>query len=63
MSEEPRTYPACKGKNCGCTDGISHSAECLEEHARVSSPKCPPMAIIVDHRPPVGSLWRHRASG
>jgi hypothetical protein len=27
-----RTYPACKGKNCGCTDGRSHSSECLAEH-------------------------------
>jgi len=23
----------CKGKNCGCTDGVSHSEECLAEHA------------------------------
>jgi hypothetical protein len=27
-----RSYPACKGRNCGCTDGFSHSAECQEEH-------------------------------
>ena len=27
-----RQYPACKGRNCGCTDGRSHSAECQEEH-------------------------------
>ena len=26
------TYPACKGKNCGCTDGRSHSPECQQEH-------------------------------
>lgn len=25
-------YPACKGKNCGCTDGVSHSLECQQEH-------------------------------
>ncbi|WP_431018199.1 hypothetical protein [Burkholderia gladioli] len=23
---------ACKGKNCGATDGVSHSPECLAEH-------------------------------
>jgi hypothetical protein len=22
----------CEGTNCGCTDGISHSAECRAEH-------------------------------
>jgi len=27
-----KTYPACKGKNCGCTDGVSHSVECKEEY-------------------------------
>ena len=25
--------PACKGMNCGCTDGRSHSLECQAEHA------------------------------
>ena len=25
-------YPICQGKNCGCTDGVSHSLECQEEH-------------------------------
>ena len=29
---ETRQYPACKGKNCGCTDGLSHSTECQQEH-------------------------------
>jgi hypothetical protein len=28
MSELQR----CKGTNCGCTDGVSHSAECRAEH-------------------------------
>jgi hypothetical protein len=23
---------ACKGTNCGCKDGVSHSKECREEH-------------------------------
>lgn len=27
------TYPACKGMNCGATDGVSHSMECQAEHA------------------------------
>lgn len=26
---------ACKGMNCGCTDGVSHSVECRAEYARV----------------------------
>ncbi len=25
-------YPPCKGKNCGATDGVSHSSECVAEH-------------------------------
>lgn len=29
---EAGTYPACQGKNCGCTDGRSHSPECIQEH-------------------------------
>lgn len=31
-ASEARKYPACKGTNCGCTDGISHSAACALEH-------------------------------
>jgi len=27
-----KTQPACKGKNCGCTDGLSHSKECRAEY-------------------------------
>lgn len=29
MSEKLQT---CKGNNCSCTDGISHSTQCREEH-------------------------------
>ena len=29
-----KTYPACKGKNCGCIDGKSHSDECIAEYER-----------------------------
>ena len=25
-------YPGCKGTNCGCTDGRSHSQECKQEY-------------------------------
>lgn len=28
---------ACKGMNCGCTDGVSHSVECRAEYAAVIS--------------------------
>ena len=27
--------PPCKGTNCGCTDGVSHSSECLAQHVAV----------------------------
>ncbi|CBJ38281.1 protein of unknown function [Ralstonia solanacearum CMR15] len=30
---EVTSYPACKGMNCGTTDGVSHSPECQAEHA------------------------------
>ena len=30
---EPISLTACKGMNCGCTDGASHSLECQAEHA------------------------------
>jgi hypothetical protein len=26
------TYPACRGRKCGCTDGRSHSPECQQDH-------------------------------
>lgn len=32
MSDTSQTFPSCKGKNCGCTDGRSHSPECQQEH-------------------------------
>ena len=25
----------CKGPNCGCTDGVSHSKECRTEHDKL----------------------------
>lgn len=27
---------ACKGMNCGCTDGVSHSVECKAEYAQTT---------------------------
>ncbi len=32
VKKEIGFYPVCNGKNCGATDGISHSFECAEEH-------------------------------
>lgn len=32
VKSELGMYPACKGKNCSATDGISHSNECQDEH-------------------------------
>ncbi len=30
--------PSCKGKNCGATDGVSHSPECQAEHEATVNP-------------------------
>ena len=30
---ENLSMSACKGMNCGCTDGVSHSLECQAEHS------------------------------
>jgi hypothetical protein len=30
---QPVVTAPCKGMNCGCTDGLSHSLECQAEHA------------------------------
>lgn len=38
MSEETKTYPPCKGTNCGCTDGRSHSPECVAEYLALLGP-------------------------
>jgi hypothetical protein len=48
--EDKKVYPACKGKNCGSTDGRSHSEECYAEHeetTRIKSPiTAPPILPI-----------------
>lgn len=36
---------ACKGKNCGCTDGVSHSKECLLEYEKC----CDPVGYHIEH--------------
>ncbi len=68
---------ACTGKNCGCTDGISHSAECRQEHddavAGVLGFCSVPMWTIggpagmcgekaYGHRPP-SRMWMNYAAG
>ena len=32
LKSQSNLYPPCKGANCGCTDGVSHSSECFAEH-------------------------------
>ena len=39
-----RMHPACKGTNCDCTDGYSHSPECRAEHAALAPPSEPEQA-------------------
>ena len=36
-ASEARSYPACKGRNCGCTDGVNHSPQCKQDHADASA--------------------------
>ena len=44
-AQQPR-YPACKGRNCNATDGVSHSQECLADHEAI----CAAAAIADDDR-------------
>lgn len=37
LPERPKAMPACKGTNCGCTDGFSHSPECRAKHEAACS--------------------------
>ena len=32
LARDAERYRACNGYNCGCTDGISPSDECISEH-------------------------------
>lgn len=42
------TLPACKGANCGATDGVSHSAECKAEHNAATNPNDFPLGKACD---------------
>lgn len=71
-----RQYAACKGTNCGCTDGRSHSRECEAEHdiaingpGRCSVPmwwgglpsgRCDKPAFGM--RPPGATFWNYAAN-
>lgn len=35
--EAPPLRPACKGRNCNATDGVSHSPECQADHDAVTT--------------------------
>ncbi len=39
-------YPACKGRNCGCTDGRSHSPECQQDHDDAAAGVLGPMWLM-----------------
>jgi len=74
---EARRYPACQGLNCGCADGLSHSAECQREHEDaidgVLGPCSVPMWVAgcpagtcgnaaYGHRPP-SRMWMNYGAG
>ena len=48
-------YPACKGTNCGCTDGRSHSAECVAEYEECTKM---PYDEKYLHHPDTGTGWK-----
>lgn len=51
----PAGVDGCKGKNCGATDGASHSAECIAEHeqacGRADSNGLPVVACLIGGEP------------
>ena len=47
--------PACKGTNCGCTDGRSHSPECVAEYEECT--KLPYDEKYL-HHPDTGTGWK-----
>ena len=55
VDENVSLIPACKGMNCGCTDGFSHSPECIAEHE-----ECTRMPYIEKHlhHPDTGTGWK-----
>lgn len=52
---ETATYPECKGANCGCTDGVSHSAECLAEYDAATAMSYDEQRM---HHPDSGTGWK-----
>jgi hypothetical protein len=48
-------FPPCKGTNCGCTDGRSHSAECIAEYEKCT--KLPYDEKYL-HHPDTGTGWK-----
>ena len=47
--------PACKGTNCGCTDGVSHSKECREEYDVITAMPYDEQWL---HEPDDGRGWK-----
>lgn len=50
--------PACKGTNCGCTDGVSHSKECREEYDAATAMPYDEQWL---HEPDDGRGWKCHA--
>jgi hypothetical protein len=55
MTTENEKYPPCKGTNCGCTDGRSHSAECVAEHEECTKLQYDEQWL---HEPDDGRGWK-----
>lgn len=60
MTETTQAYPACKGTNCGCTDGRSHSEECVAEHDAAAAMPYNEKHL---HHPDTGTGWKCYACG
>lgn len=60
QGKQERTYPACKGKNCGCTDGMSHSKECIAEYAETTKMSAIESARDDQKQPETESQYQER---
>jgi len=47
--------PACRGRNCGCTDGRSHSPECRADHDAAAAMPYDEQNL---HHPDSGTGWK-----
>jgi hypothetical protein len=47
--------PTCKGTNCGCTDGVSHSTECRAEYEAATAMPYDEQWL---HEPDDGRGWK-----